>query len=263
MDTKEGPPPSFAEATGIYGESDAAALPPKYGSLPPEDLTLTDRCLFTSHLFVSGTSKSPDLIVSLNDGSQLYHFETESNMINHQTFVKDLRGPHGLFTIRRHPVPKMPEGTWRYTINANTGPKGEHKAGGTKIFEMDTDPGMLLGEHKTSWETRMIFRNAETSELDGLTMCVTKNSATKHIGAEALYKGKKVADIVDRGGHMKDPGFEIRIFRDCLDPLLVVMMAYAMDDRVMNNKRRHRDAGSGFEAMGVYAARNLLLIGAL
>lgn len=243
METRNGsPPPYFAASTDLYDDADTHSSPPKYETLPPENLALTRSWISASHVFVSGGSRTPDLTVSTGDGLKLYQFQTESTLVYHETYVKDLRGSRNLFIIRRYPVQDMPDGTWRYTINVSTGRRGAHKTGGTKILEIDTDPSMALSGNRTSWETRLIFRNAMTSELDGLTLRMTKNSARKDIGGEVLYQGRKVADILDRGG--KDPGFELRIFRDSLDPLLAVMMAYVMDDRVMGSKRRNRRAAS-------------------
>lgn len=243
METRNlSPPPYFAASTGLYGDPDTTSSPPKYESLSPENLALTRNWFSTPRVFVSGGSRTPDLTISTSDGLKLYQLQTDSTLVYHETYVKDLRGSQNLFIIRRYPVQDMPDGTWRYTINVSTGRRGAHKTGGTKILEIDTDPSMVLAGDKTSWETRLIFRNAMTSELDGLTLRMTKNSTRRDVGGEVLYQGKKVADILDRGG--KEPGFELRIFRDSLDPLLVVMMAYVMDDRVMGSKRRNRRGAS-------------------
>lgn len=122
--------------------------------------------------------------------------------------------------------------------------------GGTKILEIDTDPGMMLGGRNKSWSTRLIFRNANTAELDGLTLNVTHEGLTgTGMTGEVLYQGKKVADIVDR--QRREPSYEIRIFRDGLDALLVMMLAYVMDDRVMGSKRRNRrSAMAGVPGIG-------------
>lgn len=234
------PPPSFTETAWTSDRADLSDELPKYGSLPPEELALTSDPIFHQHIFVSGGTRTPDLSVTSSDNEKLYHFETDSTLVYHETYVKDLRGPYALFNIRRHPVKNKPDGAWRYTIHLNARAKSTKGNGGTKIFEMDTDPGMLLGGRDDRWQSTLVFRNARTSELDGLTLCVTQEgSSGKGLAADVLYEGKKVADIIDLR-HRREPSYEIRIFRRGLDPLLVIMMAYVIDDRIMGNKRRYR-----------------------
>ncbi|KAK5943149.1 hypothetical protein PMZ80_004155 [Knufia obscura] len=207
--------------------------PPDYGDVPPADLALTTGYTSAPLIHVAGGSRHPDLQVTLSDGHPLYALETESTMVYHETHVRSaLPTPSSLFNIRRHPIPDQPDGHWRYTIHSHT--PGGH--GPTKILEMDTDPRMLEGE---CWNTRMIFRNAFTGELDGLTLVTTQEGLNgKGPGAEILYKGQKVADILDQGKH--DPGYDARIYRKGLDPFLVVVGIYAIDDRNMSVKRRNR-----------------------
>lgn len=239
------PPPYPAESTQAYQEVDTSALP-KYGSLPPEQLTLTPDPFFISQIFVSGGTRTPDLTASIGPKQDLYHFETDSTLVYHETYVKDLRTPRSLFRIVRKPVQNRPDGTWRYTIHSGTGSRGK-EGSGTKILEIDTEPGMTSSGLNKLWSTRLIFRNAMTSELDGFTLQVAHEGSGRR--GEVLYEGKKVADIIDH--QRREPSYEIRIFRDGLDPLLTTILAYVMDDRVMDNKRRHRTSPmSGFAGIG-------------
>lgn len=244
------PPPSFAESMWGLDESETSSFLPKYGSLPPEQLALTPKPTCLSRIFISGGTRTPDLTASTDDDEKLYRFETDSTLVYHETYVKDLAAQRSLFTIRRRPVQDKPDGTWRYTIHTNLGTRGRRVNGGTKILEIDTDPGMMLGGRNKSWSTRLIFRNANTAELDGLTLSVTHEGLTgTGMTGEVLYQGKKVADIVDR--QRREPSYEIRIFRDGLDALLVMMLAYVMDDRVMGSKRRNRrSAMAGVPGIG-------------
>lgn len=244
------PPPSFSESTWGSDYSDSSSLLPKYESLPPEELTLTPRPTYESRIFLSGGTRTPDLTASSGKDQELFKFETDSTLVYHETYVKDLATNRSLFTIRRRPIEDKPDGDWRYTIHTNLGTRGKQANGAAKILEIDTDAAMLSGGRNKSWSTRLIFRNANTAELDGLTLNITHEglTGTGMIG-EVLYQGKRVADIVDR--QRREPSYEIRIYRDWLDALLVIMLAYVMDDRTMGNKRRNRrSAMAGVPGIG-------------
>lgn len=247
------PPPSFAESMWGLDESDTADTShflPRYEPLPPEELALTHKPTYLSRIFISGGTRTPDLTALTDDNEKLYKFETDSTLVYHETYVKDLAGQRSLFTIRRRPIQAKADGTWRYTVHTNLGTRGRRVNGGTKILEIDTDPSMMSGGRNRSWSTRLIFRNANTAELDGLTLNVTHEGlAGTCMTGEVLYQGKKVADIVDR--QRREPSYEVRIFRDGLDALLVMMLAYVMDDRVMGSKRRNRrSAMAGVPGIG-------------
>lgn len=238
---REPPPPYFAGSDDPYQGLNDDSLLPKYDSLPPEFLALTPNPISASRLFISGSTRTPDLTISTDNEQDVYRFETDSTLVYHETFVKDLRGPRSLFRIRRHTVQWKSDDTWRYTIQTSSG---------SKILEVETDPGMLSNRRNDPWSTRLIFRNVTTSDLDGLTLCMRPSNTTgSSMSGEISYQGKRVADIVLN--QRREPGYEVRIFRDEIDPLLVVILAYIIDDRTMDSKRRNRRARmSGFAGIG-------------
>lgn len=233
-----------------FDASDVERLP-KYSEIPERKLALTSEYITAPVIHVDGGARHPDLSVTLPDGKQLYHLSTESTWVYHETHVKDLRTPQSLFNIRRHPIKGKPDEHWRYTIHSHVaGTKIEGSSSGVKILEIDTTPGILRGGRNQSWSTRLIFRDHQTGELDGLTLTTTQEGLTsKGTGGEVFYQGIRVATITDK--KKNDPGYEIRLERQNLDPLLIVMMAYVIDDRRMESRRRNRRSrAAGLKGVG-------------
>lgn len=252
---------------GFGTDEQSNEAPPSYEESLDNDLLLTQNCIPAPLIHITGDSRSPDLDISLPDRQKLYSFETDSTLVYHETAVHDLLAGSTLFRIRRRPIEAQPDGFWRYTAHAHV--QGRSSGGGVKILEIDTDPTML--DLTKPWSTRLIFRHARTGDLDGLTLLVVGGNKTA-LNGEVRYQRQRVADIVYESKFTSSkgncPGYRVRVHHQGLDPLLVSICAYVLDDRTMVNKRRHRESalagvagigkGPGAGLAGAYALGSII-----
>lgn len=223
--------------------------PPSYVDSLNTDLILAQNYMPASLIHIIGESRSPDLHVSVPNGTKLFSFETDSTLVYHETAIRDLSLGSTLFRIRRRPIEAQPDGFWRYTAHSHV--PGQVGSDGLKVLEIDTDPGML--NLREPWSTRLIFRHARTGELDGLTLTIVSGDKTS-LNGEVQYRGRRVADILSKqksiaGKHR--PEYDGRIYHRGLDPLLISLCAYVLDDRTMVRKRRNRESAfAGLAGIG-------------
>lgn len=200
--------------------SEYLEAPPPYSEAPPPELCIVagSYCTQPVTLMMKGEYRSPDFTLHLPGGDPWYHSSTDSSVIHHETFVKDVARNQNVFVIKRKNIDDM----LRYTIHA----PGRD---GRKLLEVDVKPGTGPGS-----SIRLIFWNTSASELDELFMSTTEGGRPIDIS----YRGKNVANIT--GISSSDPQYRLQIQRAYLDPLLIMILAYILDDGTMTKRRRYR-----------------------
>lgn len=212
------------------------ALPPYVESVP-QGLSFTADFGHYGPLTVhmKGDYRSPDFDIVTFDKIPLFHLETDSTLIYHVTYVKDLRpnGPRGI----AHTIKRKTDGD-RYQYSAVSPGKD-----GVRYLEIETTSKILTGA-----STKLVFRSAVDGELDAIYLKteVQKNRRT----ALVEYRGKKIGEIQQLGGDDR-PKFSLIIDIPRVDPLLFACLAYVLDDRLMTSRRRlRRPLGAGFTGIG-------------
>ncbi|KAK5062838.1 hypothetical protein LTR84_004913 [Exophiala bonariae] len=184
---------------------------------------------------MEGEYRSPDFEITMVNGVPLFHIETESTLIYHVTYIKDLRpnAPGGIaHTIKR----KTDGDRWHYSACA----PGKD---GTQYLEIETTSKILANA-----STKLVFRSTADGELDAiyLKMAVTGGRRTAVVG----YQGKRIGQIL-QAGKDEEPKFNLVIDVPGVDPLLFVCLAYVLDDRLMTSRRRlRRPFASGLPGVG-------------
>jgi len=184
---------------------------------------------------MKGDYRSPDFDVVTVDKTPLLHFETDSTLIHHITYIKDLRpnGPGGI----AHTIKRKTDGD-RYLYSAVSRGKD-----GARYLEIETTSKIL-----STASTRLVFRSTVDGELDAIYLKteVKRNCRT----AIVEYQGNKIGEIVQLGTDDR-PTFSLVIDVPGVDPLLFACLAYVLDDRLMTSRRRlRRPMGAGFTGIG-------------
>lgn len=211
--------------------------PPSYDDVVPLGLSFTGD---TGHdepltLIMKGDYRTPDFEVLTEEKVPLFQIETESTLVYHVTYIKDLRpgGPDGIaHTIKR----KCNGNVWRYTALA----PGKDSV---RYLEIETTPKI-----STKASTRLVFRSSVDNELDALHMNSEVYDGIRRL--EVVYRGRRTGEIKQVGSD-KEPKFSLVIEVAGIDPLLFVCFALVLDDRLMTSRRRlRRPLGSGFAGIG-------------
>lgn len=192
-----------------------------YGALSP----------VTVHM--QGHYRSPDFEVTTSTNKPLFTVETESTLVFHVVSINDLR-PNGVtYTLKR----KTDGDVWSYTMLA-------HGKDGVKLLEIVTTPKLLAAD-----SIPLIFRSKADGELDALRLHIVTHKAVGR-SMEITYHGQPVGRMVQAGSERK-PAFRLDIEAARVDPLLFVVFALVVDDRLMTQRRRlRRPLMSGFAGIG-------------
>lgn len=185
-----------------------------------------------------GDYRSPDFEVRTRDREMaILHMETESTLVYHHTYIRDLRpnGPGGIgYTLKR----KQNGDQWFYTIHSSGGSEG-----GVKLLEIATTSKILRQS-----STRLVFRSTLDGELDALYLNTSIEQGIRR--ADVVYQGNRIGGIVQLRSD-DNPKFDLKIDIPRVDPLLFVLLALVLDDRLMKSRRRlKRKLGSGFAGIG-------------
>ncbi|KIX01222.1 uncharacterized protein Z518_08947 [Rhinocladiella mackenziei CBS 650.93] len=216
----------------------AKDLPPSYGESVQGGLSYTNEFGSENPVTVcmKGEYRSPDFQVSMGkDALVLLQIETNSTLIYHYTDIKDLR-PNGM----NHTIKRKVEGDlWRYTAH---GPGKD----GVKLLEIETT-GKIVAPGSS---TRLVFRGKMDGELDALHFNSTTELKGRNRVVEVLHRSRRVGQI-EQVGRDEKPEFSLSIDVARIDPLLFVVYALVLDDRLMTQRRRlRRPFGSGFAGIG-------------
>lgn len=189
-----------------------------------------------------GDYRSPDFEVRTRDEREMtiLHMETESTLVYHHTYIRDLRpnGPGGIgYTMKR----KQNGDQWFYTIHSSSSSGGSE--GGVKLLEIATTSKILRQS-----STRLVFRSTLDGELDALYLNTSIEQGIRR--ADVVYQGNRIGGIVQLRSD-DNPKFDLKIDIPRVDPLLFVLLALVLDDRLMKSRRRlKRKLGSGFAGIG-------------
>lgn len=210
---------------------------PSYAEAVPPGLSFTKDFGHYAPMtaYMKGDYRSPDFHVTTADKVPLFHLETQSTLIFHVTYIKDLRpgGPQGI----AHTIKRKTEGDlWRYTASS----PGKD---GVRYLEIETTSHIL-----TKAVTKLVFRSTIDGELDAIYLKNDIEAGRRTSLVE--YQGQKIGELLQLGsdGH---PKFNLIIDVPRVDPLLFVCLAYVLDDRLMTSRRRlRRPFGAGFTGIG-------------
>lgn len=221
----------------MNAQKDGSEMPPPYTESVSQGLSFTTDFGHYEPMtaYMKGDYRSPDFDIATGNKVPLFHVETDSTLIYHVTYIKDLRpnGPGGI----AHTIKRITEGDrWRYTA-CSPGKDG------ARYLEIETTSKIL-----TSASTRLVFRSTIDGELDAIYLKTEVQKGRRTALVE--YQGKKIGEILQLGND-KQPKFNLVIEVPRVDPLLFVCLAYVLDDRLMTSRRRlRRPLGAGFTGVG-------------
>lgn len=211
-------------------------LPPYVKSVSP-GLSFTTDFGHTEPMTVQmeGDYRSPDFEITASNGVPLFDIETESTLIYHVSYVKDLRpnGPQGIaHTIKR----KTDGDRWHYSARS----VGKD---GVQYLEIETTSKII-----SNASTKLVFRSTVDGELDAIYLRTELQRGRRTAVVE--YQGKRIGEILQLGKD-ESPKFNLVIDVPRVDPLLFVCLACVLDDRLMTSRRRlRRPFASGFPGVG-------------
>lgn len=200
-------------------------LPPYVKSVSP-GLSFTTDFGHTEPMTVQmeGDYRSPDFEITASNGVPLFDIETESTLIYHVSYVKDLRpnGPQGIaHTIKR----KTDGDRWHYSARS----VGKD---GVQYLEIETTSKII-----SNASTKLVFRSTVDGELDAIYLRTELQRGRRTAVVE--YQGKRIGEILQLGKD-ESPKFNLVIDVPRVDPLLFVCLACVLDDRLMTSRRRLR-----------------------
>ncbi|RVX71819.1 hypothetical protein B0A52_04218 [Exophiala mesophila] len=218
--------------------------PPSYRDSVPQALTFSrdfghDLPL---NVVMTGDYRSPDFEVRTKEGEiVILQVETESTLVYHHSYIRDLRpnGPGGIgYTMKR----KQNGDQWLYTIHSSSSSVGGGE-GGVKLLEIATTSKIVRQS-----STRLVFRSTLDGELDALYLNTSIQNGIRR--ADVVYQGNRIGGIAQLRSD-DNPRFDLKIEIPHVDPLLLVLLALVLDDRLMKSRRRlKRKLGSGFAGIG-------------
>ena len=214
-------------------------LPPFSKELSELDFPYYYLSIFTQYLtpqpttlLMRGEYCSPDFNILAPNGTTLFTVQTDSTQILHDTNIHDPRIPRRLFTVKGKGHGDNEE--WSYSAN-------EPKKDGKKLLEISTKPTFVL----KGGSTRLVFRNGRDDELDALYLQIDRKSSEMKV----MYQDKQVGSI-QQSSKLRNPGFMLNV-PGGMDPVLMVVMALVVDDRLMTQRRRlRRPLHSGWRGIG-------------
>lgn len=211
--------------------------PPSYAQSVPLGLSFTADLGHSEPMTVcmEGEYRSPDFEIATVNGAPLFHVETESTLIYHVTYIKDLRpnAPGGI----AHTIKRKTEGDrWHYSARA----PGKD---GAQYLEIETTSKILA-----SASTKLVFRSTADGDLDAVYLKTEVQRGRRSAVVE--YQGRRIGEILQLGKD-ESPKFNLVIDVPGVDPLLFVCLAYVLDDRLMTSRRRlRRPFASGLPGVG-------------